>query len=327
MTSTHAAPAISPESALSLSPKKKPFRVHVAQAKYLYLLVLPGLVWLIIFRYGPMYGAQIAFKEFMFNKGIWGSPWNGLANFRFMFADPLFWRSLRNTLLISIGRVVWTFPIPIFLALLFNEMRDGRYRKVLQTVYTFPNFLSWVTVSGIILNFFGTRGALNSVITALGFDKIEFLVSKEFFRPLVYISANWKEAGWGSIVYLAAISGIDPSLYEAATIDGAGRAQKMFRITLPIIKPTIMILLILNIGGLMNAGFDQVFNLYNPVVYDTADIIDTFIYRMTFQQGFTDFGFTTAVGLFKSIANLILIVMANRIAHTLGQPTLTRGAE
>ncbi len=307
--------------------KKKPLSIRVGHAKYLYLLILPGLIWMIIFKYGPMYGAQIAFRDYMFNLGFWHSPWVGLENFERMFIDPAFFRALRNTLIISFGKIIWTFPVPILLALFFNELRTGLFKKGLQTIYTFPNFLSWVTVAGIVLNVFGSRGAINAVIQELGFERVRFLVSTDFFRPLIYISDNWKTAGWGSIIYLAAISGIDPALYEAATIDGAGRWQKMFRITLPSIRATIMILLILNIGGLMNAGFDQVFNLYNPAVYETGDIIDTFIYRVTFQQGFTDYSFTTAVGLFKSVVNFLLIISANRLGHALGQPTLTREAD
>lgn len=295
---------------------------EIIKNKYVYILLLPGLVWLAIFAYGPMYGLQLAFKNFMFNKGIVGSPWVGFENFNILFKDPLFWRGFRNTLIISFGRIIFTFPFPIVLAILINELREGRYKKLLQTVYTFPHFLSWVTVSGIILTLVSSEGVINKFLNSIGMDNIPFMAKPELFRPIIYVSAIWKSAGWSSIIYLAAISGIDPIIYEAATVDGANRWHKVRYITWPELQTTVVILLILQVGGSMNAGFDQIFNLYNPVVYEMADIIDTYIYRITFQQGSANYGFTTSLGLFKSVCNFFLIIIANKAAKLIGNQGL-----
>ncbi len=283
----------------------------IYKSRYLYLLILPALVWYIVFAYTPMYGLQLAFKEFMYNKGIIGSPWVGLRNLENILGDPLFWRGFRNTLGISIGKLVFVFPIPIFLALLINELRDGIYKKTLQTVFTLPHFLSWIIISGIITNVLSSDGAINSLLAFFGIEGINFLGSSGLFRPLLYFTDIWKEAGWGTIIYLATISSIDPTLYEAATLDGANRLQKARFITLPSLQSTIVIMFILALGGVMNAGFDQIFNLYNPTVYETGDIIDTYIYRITFQSSMTDYGFSTALGLFKSLINCFLLVSTN----------------
>uniref|UniRef100_UPI000584C1CA ABC transporter permease n=1 Tax=Caldicellulosiruptor sp. F32 TaxID=1214564 RepID=UPI000584C1CA len=225
-----------------------------------------------IFCYIPMYGVTLAFKEYDYAKGILHSPWVGLRNFEFILMEPEFWQAFRNTIIISFGKLITGFPAPIILAILLNELREGRYKKSLQTIYTFPHFLSWVIVAGIIKNLFSSDGAINNALVALGFQKYSFLADARLFRPLLYISEIWKESGWSSIIYLAAISGIDPELYEAAYIDGANRWQRIRYITWPGIKPTAVLLFVLAVGNCMNAGFDQIFNLYNPLVYETGDI-------------------------------------------------------
>lgn len=291
-----------------------PLLKEVFRSRHLYLLLVPAVVWYLVFAYGPMYGIQLAFKEFMYNKGIWRSPFTGWTNFRYILQDDLFWRAFRNTVGISLGSIAFTFFVPILLALLLNELADGKFKKILQTVYTLPHFFSWIIISGIVMNLLNNNGAVNNLLYALGLERIPFLGKPELFRPLLYTSSIWKEAGWGSIIYLAAISSIDPTLYEAAIVDGANRYHRMRHITWPGIQSTVVILLILSVGGIMNAGFDQVFNLYNPAVYERGDIIDTYIYRVTFQS-ISDFGFSTAVGLFKSVINFVLLIGANRLAR------------
>jgi len=270
-----------------------------------------------------MYGIVLAFKEYHASKGILGSPFIGFKNFEYILKDFEFWQAFKNTLIISFGRIAFQFPVPIILALLINELKEGKYKKFLQTTYTFPHFLSWVIISGIVINILGSDGAINNLLSVLGLEKMLFLAQKKLFRPLLYFTANWKGAGWSSIIYLASISSINPELYEAAKIDGANRFQRMYHITWPGIKSTVVILLILSVGGIMNAGFDQVFNLYNGAVLSVSDIIDTYIYRITFQTG-SDFGFSTAVGLFKSVINFLLLVSCDRIVKLMGEEGIFR---
>ncbi|ABP68106.1 binding-protein-dependent transport systems inner membrane component [Caldicellulosiruptor saccharolyticus DSM 8903] len=298
--------------------RKKSLIREIAYYKYIYLLLLPGLIFYIIFSYIPMYGVTLAFKEYDYAKGILHSPWVGLRNFEFILMEPEFWQAFRNTIIISFGKLITGFPAPIILAILINELREGRYKKSLQTIYTFPHFLSWVIVAGIIKNLFSSDGAINNALVALGFQKYSFLADARLFRPLLYISEIWKESGWSSIIYLAAISGIDPELYEAAYIDGANRWQRIRYITWPGIKPTAVLLFVLAVGNCMNAGFDQIFNLYNPLVYETGDIIDTYVYRITFLTN-PDFGISTAVGLFKSVINFVLLISADRFLKAIGE--------
>jgi putative aldouronate transport system permease protein len=296
----------------------------MAEYKYLYLLVFPLLVYYILFEYVPLYGLLLAFKEFNFSKGIWGSEWIGLANFREIFMLNDFWTAFRNTIVIAFGRLFIEFPVPIVVALLLNEVRRAKLKKFYQVVYTFPHFLSWIIVSGILVNFLGSFGVLNQLLEMLGMEKVNLLVNPEYFRGLLYGSSLWKDMGWGTIIYLAAIAGINPSLYEAASIDGANRFRQMLHITWPSLKSTIVILLILQIGHTMSSGgggFDQIFNLYNAAVYEKADILDTYVYRRTFSVG-DSYGTSTAVGLFKSVINFALLVAANRLAKRMGQDGL-----
>jgi putative aldouronate transport system permease protein len=284
--------------------------LEVVRHKYFYLMILPTVLFFLIFAYVPMYGVILAFKDFNYMLGIMNSPWNNFQNFRDVLGDSNFWHAFNNTLLISFGRLVIEFPIPILLAILLNEMRLGRLKRIYQTVFTFPHFISWVVLSGIITNILSDQGVLNQILQLFGFEKNSILLDNGSFLALLFASNIWKEAGWSCIIYLAAIAGINPELYEAASIDGANRYQKMKAITWPVLRNTAAVLLILAVGNIMNGGFDQIFNLYNPAVYERSDILDTFVYRSAFVDA-TGFGYSTTVGLLKSVVNCMLLFGAN----------------
>lgn len=290
--------------------KMKRIGKEIWKNRVIYLILLPGLIWLFVFAYMPMGGLSLAFKTFHAKLGIWKSPWAGLLNFQYLFRDPAFFNAVWRTLAINIGKLIVTFPVPVILALLFNEMRMRRYSKALQTIFTFPNFLSWIITSGIMINVLSNSGLVNGVLSALGFDTVNFLGPEKMFIPILYLSEIWKTAGWSAIIYIAAITGIDQEQYEAAQIDGAGRMQMMRHITLPSILPTIVVMFILAAGNLMTAGFDQIFNLSNAATKDVAEVLDIYIYRVTFQSS-TDFSFSTAVSLFRSVINMILLLLAD----------------
>jgi len=284
----------------------------------MYLLILPGIVFFIIFRYVPMYGIQLAFKNFKASQGITGSPWCAFENFEYLFLNKDFWYAVRNTVIISFYQILFCFPFPIALALLLNEIRQEAYKKTVQTIFTFPHFLSWVLVSGIVMNILASTGVINNIIVAMGGEKYQFLTDKSLFRSILVFFLAWKESGWSCILYLASITAIDPSLYEAATIDGANRWHRMRYITWPGISMIVVVTLILRVGSMMDVGFDQVINMYNASVYEVGDIIDTYIYRITFQRA-GNFGVSTAVGLFKGVTNCILLLSANGICRMLGE--------
>jgi len=285
---------------------------QIWQARFIYLILLPGLIYFAIFQYGPMSGLVLAFKKYNASLGIWGSQWVGLKNFRRIFSTPAAITAIRNTFEINLSRLVFQFPFAIILALLLNEMRGKRVKRLYQTVYTFPHFLSWITVSSILMDFLSNGGAVNSVLSALGMERVNYLASTSLFRPLLYFTHNWKEMGWNSIIYIAAISSIDPSLYEAATVDGANRWQQVWHITLPGIKETIITLFILEVGRTMNAGFEQIFYMQNAAVKEVSEILDTYVYAITFQST-PSYGFSTAVGMFKGVINLVMLLGANLI--------------
>lgn len=297
--------------------KLKKLGAEMWKNRAIYTLLIPGIVWYFIFAYMPMGGLSLAFKDFKANLGIWGSPWVGFENFQYVFRDTAFWRALWRTVYINLGRMVFQFPAPIILALLLNEFRMNRYKKVLQTVFTFPHFLSWVIVTTIVTNVLSLDGMLNQVIMLFGGDPVSFLGTPNIFIPVLYISDIWKYAGYGSIIYLAAISGIDMEQYEAADIDGATRLQKLLHITLPNILPTIIVMFIMNTGQIMSLGFDQIFNMSNAAVKQSVEVLDMYIYRITF-QGATDFSFSTAVSLFRSVLNMLFLVLADRGAKLMG---------
>ena len=296
--------------------KKRNIMAELYANRYLYMLMLPAVILYIIFNYVPMYGITLAFKEYNAALGIMGSPWVGFSNFKSLFTDSYFWYVLWNTIKINFGRIIFEFPVPIILAIAFSELRGKKRKKLLQTVYTFPHFISWVILSGIIINFLDFSGPLNALLDMLGFERVAFLGKEKAFVPILYVTSVWKDAGWSSIIYLAAITGINAEFYEAADLDGASRVQKIWHITLPCIRGTILMLLTLYAGQILNDGFDQIFNLSNPVVQTAGDILDTYLYRVTFQSG-SDFAFSTAIGLFKAVVNVTLLVAVDRISKKL----------
>lgn len=309
----------SPQITAGIKPSAKPVSKYrklwsrLFYYRYIYMLFLPALLYFVIFSYKPMYGIILAFKDLDFSKGITASPWtsmHGFQHFYDIFIDLDFVTSFKNTVVISLQRIIFEFPVPIILAILINEINKRRIRQIVQTVLTFPHFLSWIVVTGIFFNLLGDSGVINEILAAFGMQKVHLLTKASSFRGLLYFTSNWKEAGWGTIIYLAAITSINPSLYEAAIVDGAKRFQLIRYITWPAIKSVIGMMLVLSIAGMMNAGFDQIFNMYNAAVYKKADIIDTFIYRRTFVSGL-DFASSTAIGLFKSIINFMLLFIAN----------------
>lgn len=288
------------------------------KARYIYILLLGYFVWLLIFHYGPMYGLLLAFKKYNARLGIWGSEWVGLDNLKRIFVTPVAMKAIWNTLTISIRRTIFEFPFPIILAVLITEMRGKRLKKVYQTIFTFPHFLSWVVVGAILTNFLSGSGTINTALANMGFEKINFLGNSKIFTSLLFVTANWKGMGWGAIIYMAAIAGIDPTLYDAAKVDGASRWQQIWHITLAGIKSTIAVKLILDIGGIMNAGFDQIFNMRNDVVNSAVTILDTYVYDITF-GAVPNYGFSTAVGLFKSVIDFILLILANQVSGYLSK--------
>lgn len=281
-------------------------------------MFIPVIAYYLIFKYAPMYGVVLAFKDYSIRKGILGSPWVGFTVFEELFATHTFVRAFRNTVIISLLRWVFGFPMPIILALMLNELKNLRFKKTMQTISYLPHFLSWIILTGLFTQLLSpTNGPINYIISLLGGKPIYFLADNAWFRSTMVITGIWKEIGWGSIVYLATIAGIDTELYEAAECDGATRWQKMFRITLPLMKPTIVILLIMNCGSILEAGFDQIFNFYNSAVYETGDIIDTYVYRRGI--GDMEYSISTAVGLFKNVIGFILVTGTNFIAKRLGE--------
>jgi putative aldouronate transport system permease protein len=289
---------------------------RVSRYRGLYLILLPGLVFFAVFSYGPMYGIIMAFKSFNMKLGIWGSPWISpfYENFRLIFINPEFTAAFGNTLIISFMKTVLGFPVPILLAIVINELANKRFSRVIQTVCTFPHFLSWIILAGIVANLLGSDGVVNNFLTLMGGKPANFLMNAGAFRWLLVVTDIWKESGWSTIMYLATIASIDVSQYESATIDGASRWQKAMYITLPGLSMMIAILLTLAIGNSMNSNFDQIFNLYNPATFSTGDVLDTYIYRLLSKTGL-GYSFMTAVGLFKGAINFVLLMGANRITR------------
>ncbi|MBA2938608.1 sugar ABC transporter permease [Paenibacillus sp. CGMCC 1.16610] len=284
----------------------------------LYLMFLPIMIFFLVFKYYPMTGLVIAFKKYSFIKGIWGSPWSGLSSFKLIFSNDQMIDIIWNTLLLSGLSIVIGFPVPIILALLLNEVRKMAFKRMVQTFVYLPHFLNWVIVGGIVITLFSQNtGTINHVIERLFGTTIPFLYKESTWIGIYIGSGIWKDAGWGAIIYLAALTSIDQSLYEAANIDGANKWQQMLRITLPGILPTIIIMLILKIGHLMEVGFDQVYVLQNDAVSQVSEVISTFMYKIGVQQA--NFSLATAMGLFESLVGLVLVVLANRIARYFGQ--------
>ncbi|WP_088830907.1 ABC transporter permease [Paenibacillus tyrfis] len=289
--------------------------------KYLYLLLLPGMLFIIVFKYIPMYGLVIAFQEYNILQGVGGSDWVGFYQFEKLFTMLDFTNVFKNTLIISTLKLIWGFPAPIVLALLLNEVKQLVFQRFVQTVVYLPHFISWVIFSGIIIIFLNpVDGLVNQVMGWFGGAPIDFLIEKSYFRSILVATDIYKEVGWGTIIYLAAISGINPQLYEAAIVDGAGRFRQMWNITLPSIRHVIVILFILSLGNILDAGFLQTLLLYNPLVMDVADIIDTYVYR----KGIVDASYSlgAAAGVFKSVIALILVAASNQLAKRFGEEGL-----
>lgn len=289
---------------------------NMARDKWLYILLIPGLLFFLIFKYIPMYDLRIAFMEYNpFDPSK--SQWVGFQQFSELFAKPAFLKVLKNTLVISISKMVIGFPIPIIIALMMNEMRSLKFKKVSQTLLYLPYFISWVIMGGLIMTFLDpSTGVITSLIKSITGQDVQVLTSKTAFVPMLVISDIYKGMGWGTIIYFAALSGVDPQLYEAASIDGAKRFKQLLHITIPAIIPTIIIMLILNCNNILNAGFDQIFMLYSAPVYDVADIIDTYVFRIGIKQ--TNYSFSTAAGMFKSVIALLLIITVNYAAKKSG---------
>ncbi|MEC0311004.1 ABC transporter permease subunit [Paenibacillus lautus] len=288
--------------------------------KYLYIMMIPVIGYYLIFHYGPMYGAIIAFKDYSPMKGILESNWVGLKHFEEFFNSYYFLRVLKNTILISLYTLIFEFPAPIILALLINEVRKKKFKRVVQTITYMPYFISLVVICGIITDFTNADGLINRLFMLLGYDGQAMLQKPELFRPIYVLSEIWQRIGWESIIYIAALMSIDLEQYEAARMDGASRIKQMFYITLPGLLPVITIMFILRMGNMLNVGFEKIILLYNPVTYETADVISSFVYR----KGLLEFGwsYSSAVGLFNSVINLVLLISANYISRRVSQNSL-----
>nr|WP_317379042.1 ABC transporter permease subunit [uncultured Faecalimonas sp.] len=278
-----------------------------------WIMILPALVWLIAINIVPMFGIVMAFQDFNPGAGIFGSEFVGLENFKYMFEMKDVWQIFANTIIIAVGKLLLNVLIPVTFALLLNEVKNMVFKKTVQTIVYLPHFISWVIMGGILLDVFGLYGPVNGILNQLGFESVAFFRNSDLFRGLAIGTDVWKEFGFNAVVYLAALTGISPALYEAAAIDGAGRWKRMIHITLPSLKPIIVLMTILALGSILNAGFDQIYNIYNPAVYSTGDIIDTWVYRV----GLTDmqFSLATAVGLLKSVIGFALISISYLIAY------------
>ena len=291
------------------------------RSRYLLLMMLFPFAYMVLFEYIPMYGAQIAFREFNPFRGIWNSEWVGFYHFQQFFKSVFFFRLFRNTLIISLTQLLFTFPLPIILALMLNEVRNRYAKQTIQTVIYLPHFISVVVVVGLIFAVLSPHsGIINRLIKLFGQEPVYFFNEPVYFPFIIALSEVWQNTGWGTIVYLAAITSIDPGLYEAAVIDGASRFKQLVHITLPSILPTIITLFILRIGGLFSVGYQKILLLYNPTIYETADIIQTFVYRRGILG--QEYSFTTAVGLFNSVLNLIMLVTFNKIMKHVSETSL-----
>lgn len=293
---------------------------NIKRHKGLYLMILPIALFYIVFCYYPMYGAQIAFRDYTPKQGIFDSTWVGLKHFKDFFNSVYFERLVRNTLSINLKNLIFGFPAPIIFALLLNEIRFVKFKKIVQTVSYMPHFISTVVLAGMVLQFTATDGFLTQIMVFFGYPKQNLMLNPSLFQPIYVISEIWQGIGWGSIVYIASIAGINSELYEAARIDGAGRLKQAIHVTLPGIMPTIITMFILRVGNMMNLGFEKIILLYNSSIYETADVISTYVYR----RGLVDqsYSFSTAVGLFNSAINLTLLVCANKLCKRLTEHSL-----
>jgi putative aldouronate transport system permease protein len=314
---------VNPNKAVKLSTKMKTDTFAKAKKKnyflkhwQIYSMILPGLLFFVVFKYVPLMGSVIAFQDYSVFRGFWESEWVGLKHFANLFSNLDFLSILNNTLLISVYHLLFGFTAPIILALLMNEVKNVAFNRTIQSLVYLPHFLSWVIVGGLVMSFLSPDGGLvNEVIGLFGGDPIFFMQEPEFFRSIIVSSSVWKEVGWGVIIYLAALSGINPDLYEAAEIDGAGKFRQAISISLPCLLPTIIVLFLLRIGHILDLGFEQVYMFLNPLVAEKGEIIDTYVYQVGLLGG--QFSYTTAIGIFKSVVGLILIIAANQLSKKL----------
>lgn len=292
----------------------------IKRSKWMYILIALPILYYAVFCYAPMYGILIAFKDYKIAKGVFGSPWVGTKWFAKFITDPYFWKLVRNTLLLNIYGLLWGFPIPIVLAVMLNEVRHSKYKRVIQTLSYLPHFISTVVVCGMVVNFLSLDGIVNQFLTFLGHEKIQFLMLPEWFRTIFTATGIWQSCGWNSIVYLAALMAVDQELVEAAEIDGANRFQRIIHVSLPCITPTISIMLIMQLGKLMTLGYEKILLLYNGSTYETADVISTYVYRRGIINA--DYSYSTAVGLFQTFVSLILLVSSNKVSKKLSETSL-----
>ncbi|HET5952983.1 TPA: sugar ABC transporter permease [Streptococcus pneumoniae] len=290
---------------------------HIQKYWILYLMMIPATVLLILFTYGPMYGIIMAFQDFTVFKGYTGSPFVGLKHFQRLFSDPLFYRLFKNTFMVGVLDFLFSFPAPLIFALILNEVRKVRFKSVVQSISYLPHFIPLVVMVGIIFELFGSYGIINSLLSSLGMEPISFFTKSEWFLPLYIGSGVWKTIGWGSIIYMGALTNIDSTLYEAADMDGANRWHKMWHLTLPSLRPTVVTLFILNAGGIMQVGFEKVFLMSSPATYEVSDVLSTYVYRQGILN--SDFSYSAAVGLFNNIVALLFVLLANKIAKKLGE--------
>lgn len=287
----------------------------------LYMLLIPPVAFMILFKFVPLGWITMAFKEFNIFRGLQESPWVGLDHFRRLFSTEEFYQVFRNTLLINVYRIVFLFPAPIIVALFLNEVVNVGFKRVVQTIIYVPHFLSWVVVAALFIQILSVDGGLvNQILVSLGIEPIPFLMEKRFFRGILVFTAGWKDVGWNTIIYLAAITAIDPQLYEAAMVEGANRLQKMWHITLPGIASTIVVLLLLRLGQILGSNIDQVLMLYNPLVYEVGDVLATYVYRVGL--GKMEYSFGTAVGLFNSVIGFILVISANALTRRISDRSI-----
>ena len=292
---------------------KKSLFVRMAKYKHIYIMLIPTILYFAIFCYGPMFGISIAFQDYSITKGVLKSPFVGFQNFIRFFSEYDSWRLIRNTLTISVYKLIFDFPAPIILALALNEIRRLKFKKAVQTITYMPHFISLVISMGMALTFLSSDGLFNGIRALFGQEPIQFMNDSKYFYPVYILTGIWQGIGWGSIIYMSALSGIDQELYEAATVDGAGRWKQMVHVTFPGILPTVVILLIMQIGTLMSVGYEKIILLYNPTIYDKADVISTYVYRKGLING--DYSYATAVSMFNSVVNIILLVFANKFSN------------
>ncbi|MFD0958047.1 ABC transporter permease [Paenibacillus chungangensis] len=291
-------------------------RKKIRQYRVLFIMLIPAVIYFTVFHYMPMYGVLLAFKDFKITQGILSSPWAGFHHFTTILHDSYFYTVLKNTIIISVYKLVFGFPVPILFALLLSEMTSVKFKKMVQTVSYLPHFISWVVLAGIFFTIFSLDGPVNGIIKLFGGDPLLFLADDRYFRTILVVTHIFQGFGWGSIIYFAALSNIDPQLHEAAVMDGAGRFKRMVYISIPMLTPVIAIMLILSMSGILDAGFDQIFNMYNVKVYNVADIIDTYVYRKGLVE--MSYSYATAVGLFKSVVALLLILAVNKTVKLIG---------